>query len=71
MSLNLTISLKPILINLIENLRSGDSLKRKGGTLIAPPEVFVKGREGPLKEGELEKVKKYAKDMVNKCRERI
>ncbi len=33
-----------------------DNLKGKGGTLIASPEVFfVKGTEGPLKEGELER----------------
>jgi DNA-binding CsgD family transcriptional regulator len=32
------------------------SLKTKGGTLILSPEAFfVKGKEGPLKEGELER----------------
>jgi len=32
-----------------------DNLKGKGGTLVASPEgFFVKGKEGPLKEGELE-----------------
>jgi flavodoxin len=42
--------------------RVADSLKRKGGTLIAPPEgFFVKGKEGPLKDGELERAKDWAK----------
>jgi len=45
--------------------RIADSLKRKGGTLIAPPEgFFVKGREGPLKEGELERAASWAKVIV-------
>ncbi len=43
-----------------------DRLKRKGGNLIAPPEGFyVKGVEGPLKEGELER----AADWARRCRE--
>ncbi len=42
-----------------------DSLKRKGGTLILPPEAFfVKGREGPLKEGELERAAVWAKRIL-------
>ncbi|MGB6872851.1 MAG: flavodoxin family protein [Dehalococcoidia bacterium] len=45
--------------------RIADSLKRKGGTLIASPEgFFVKGREGPLKEGELERAASWAKVIV-------
>jgi len=45
--------------------RIADSLKRKGGTLIASPEAFfVKGREGPLKEGELERAASWAKVIV-------
>ena len=33
-----------------------DRLKKKGGELTIPPEgVYVKGTEGPLKEGELER----------------
>jgi len=45
--------------------RIADSLKRKGGTLIASPEgFFVRGREGPLKEGELERAASWAKVIV-------
>lgn len=40
-------------------------LKRKGGTLILSPEgFFVKGTEGPLKNGELERAAKWAKEIV-------
>ena len=39
-----------------------ETLKRKGSTLILPPEpFFVKGRQGPLKEGELERAAAWAK----------
>jgi flavodoxin I len=42
-----------------------DSLKKKGGTLILPPEpFFVKGREGPLKDGELERAAGWAKRIL-------
>ncbi len=42
-----------------------DSLKRNGGILIAPPEgFFIKGKEGPLKEGELERAASWAKAIV-------
>ncbi len=42
-----------------------DLLKAKGGDLVAPPEGFcVKGTEGPLKEGELER----AADWARRCR---
>lgn len=42
-----------------------ESLKRKGGTLILPPEpFFVKGKEGPLKEGELERATGWAKRLL-------
>ena len=45
--------------------RIADSLKRKGGTLIPSPEgFFVKGSEGPLKEGELERAASWAKVIV-------
>ena len=45
--------------------RIADSLKRKGGTLIASPEgFFVKGKEGPLKEGELERAADWAKQII-------
>jgi flavodoxin I len=42
--------------------RIADSLKSKGGNLAAPPEGFiVKGNEGPLKEGELERAADWGK----------
>jgi len=45
--------------------RIADSLKRNGGTLIVSPEgFFVKGKEGPLKEGELERAASWAKVIV-------
>jgi flavodoxin len=41
------------------------SLKTKGGTLVLPPEAFfVKGKEGPLKEGELERAAGWAKGLL-------
>jgi flavodoxin len=41
------------------------SLKKRGGTLILPPEAFfVKGKEGPLKEGELERAAGWAKELL-------
>jgi len=41
-----------------------DRLKKKGGELVVPPEgFFVKGTEGPLKEGELERAKDWARPM--------
>lgn len=49
--------------------RIADSLKRNGGTLIASPEgFFVKGKEGPLKEGELERAASWAKGIIATCR---
>lgn len=43
-----------------------DRLKKKGGELIIPPEgFFVKGVEGPLKEGELERAASWAKEIRN------
>jgi flavodoxin I len=45
--------------------RIARSLKTKGGTLISSPEGFVvKGREGPLKEGELEHAASWAKEIA-------
>jgi len=45
--------------------RIAGSLKKKGGTLIGSPEgFFVEGTEGPLKEGELERVAGWAKEIV-------
>jgi len=42
-----------------------DRLKKKGGELTIPPEGFyVKGTEGPLKEGELERATDWAKQIM-------
>ena len=42
-----------------------DRLKKKGGELAMPPEgFFVKGTEGPLKEGELERAADWTKQIV-------
>jgi flavodoxin len=42
-----------------------DSLKRKGATLVLSPQAFfVKGKEGPLKEGELERAASWAQEIV-------
>jgi flavodoxin I len=45
--------------------RIAKSLEKKGGTLIGSPGgFFVKGTEGPLKEGELERAAGWAKQIV-------
>ena len=45
--------------------RIAGSLKKKGGTLVLPPEgFFVKGTRGPLKDGELERAAAWAKEIV-------
>ncbi len=42
-----------------------DALQKKGGRLIAPPEGFyVQDREGPLKEGELERAERWARQLA-------
>jgi flavodoxin len=42
-----------------------DILKVQGGTLIASPEAFfVKGKEGPLKDGEIERAASWAKGIL-------
>jgi len=42
-----------------------DRLKKSGGNLIMPPEGFyVKGMEGPLKEGELERAAEWVKQII-------
>ena len=42
--------------------RIADSLKEKGGQMVAPPEAFiVMGTKGPLKEGEAERATAWAK----------
>jgi flavodoxin len=41
--------------------RIADSLQAKGGVLATPPEGFiVEGKEGPLKQGELERASSWA-----------
>jgi len=45
--------------------RIADNLKGKGGNLVASPKgFFVKGRQGPLKEGEVERAATWAKGIV-------
>jgi flavodoxin len=44
----------------------GDKLTTKGGALVLPPEGFyVKGSEGPLKDGELERAAGWAKQVLS------
>lgn len=44
--------------------RIAGALKKKGGKPVMPPEGFlVKGKEGPLKEGELERAAGWAKEI--------
>ena len=44
-------------------------LKALGGILVKPPEGFiVKGTEGPLKEGELERATRWAQEIVEHVR---
>jgi flavodoxin I len=46
--------------------RIAGSLKRKGATLIGSPEgFFVKGTEGPLKEGELGRAAGWAREIID------
>lgn len=46
-------------------VRIADSLRKKGAALLAPPEgFFVKGKLGPLKEGELERAASWAKGVI-------
>jgi flavodoxin len=47
--------------------RIADSLKKKGGDLVAAPEgFFVKEKEGPVREGELERAAAWAKQTISK-----
>ncbi len=42
-----------------------DKMQKKGGNLVLPPEgFFVKDNEGPLKDGELERAAKWAKQVM-------
>jgi hypothetical protein len=43
-----------------------NTLKKKGGILLAPPEGFlVTGEQGPLKDGELERAADWAKQIFD------
>jgi flavodoxin len=45
--------------------RIASSLKGKGSTLAVPPEgFFIKGTQGPLKEGELERAAAWARGII-------
>jgi flavodoxin I len=45
--------------------RIAKTLQEKGGTLVGSPEAFfVRGTEGPLKEGELERAAEWAKEIA-------
>jgi flavodoxin len=45
--------------------RIGDRLSRRGGRLAAPPEGFiVEDREGPLREGELQRARDWASRLL-------
>ena len=45
--------------------RIAQVLKKKGGNLAVPPEgFFVKDKEGPLKDGELERAASWAKEVA-------
>lgn len=47
--------------------RIANKLERKGAIPAASPEgFFVKGKEGPLKKGELERAAKWAKEIENR-----
>ena len=49
--------------------RIAGKLKKKGGTLMGPPEgFFVEGTEGPLTEGELERAAGWAKEIVKSAK---
>jgi flavodoxin I len=47
--------------------RIAQSLQSKGGHLVTQPEGFiVEGKEGPLREGELERAAQWGKEIVKK-----
>ncbi len=44
-----------------------EKLIKKGGTQIMPPEgFFVEGRKGPLRDGEIERAKEWAEEIMKK-----
>jgi flavodoxin len=51
--------------------RIASQLERKGATLVTPPEGFiVRGKEGPLKQGETERATAWARALVQEAQER-
>ncbi len=48
--------------------KMAESLKTKGGKIVIPLEGFVvEGKEGPLKDGEIERSKLWARHVFEKC----
>lgn len=46
--------------------RIAQALESKGGKLVAPPEGFiVTGKEGPLKDGEVERAQAWVKNLIS------
>lgn len=45
--------------------RIADALKSKGANIVAAETFFVLGKEGPLKDGELERATAWAKKIIN------
>ncbi len=46
------------------------ALQKKGGTLVGPPgDFYVTGGEGPLKEGEIERATRWAKELAVRKRD--
>ena len=46
------------------------ALEKKGGLMTVEPEGFlVTGEQGPLKEGELERAEKWAKQLLKRSKE--
>jgi flavodoxin I len=59
----------PFLVNIFGYAAKpiADGLEKRGGELIAPPEGFyVRGTEGPLLEGELERAEEWARGIAAK-----
>jgi len=49
--------------------RAAEALKAKGGVLVGAPEGFlVKGKKGPLKEGELERAAGWARSLLGQVK---
>lgn len=45
--------------------RIAESLKKKGGVIVSPPEPFiVTGKKGPMKDGELERAASWARGIA-------